>query len=124
MERADSVHAEGSLPSIYFSFLGLAKARCSRLYEEGIALCKQALEREFFRAENHLNLATIYALKHDRASAHRAIGDGLGIAPRHAGLLALQRRLGCRQKPALSFLARGHGLNRWLGRWRHERLSE
>jgi hypothetical protein len=120
LEQARKEKQEASLPSIYFSYLGHAMARCCRSYESGLALCEHALELEFFRPENHLNLASILALKHDRAGAYRAMKEGLRLSPRHRGLLALELRLGRRQPAVIGFLGRDHGLNRWLGRMRHE----
>ena len=108
-----------TLPGLYYSYLGLALARCQRRHSEGIELCERAVSLGFFDPENFLNLAWARMLAGDRRGALDAVERGLKLESRHAALKELAQRLGRRRPPVLSFLPREHPLNRRLGQWRH-----
>lgn len=110
------------LPGTFFSYLGLAYARCEHRYREGRELCERAVEIEFYEPENWLNLAWTCVLSRERRRACDALMRGLLIDPRHAGLRDLSRRLGVRRPPVLPFLKRRHPVNIVLGRWRASAL--
>ena len=119
-EKVDKQSIPPSLSAVYLSYMGHALARCERDFARALSLCEQALAVEFYRAEIHLNLASVHILNHDRSAAVRVLYDGLELAPMHSGLLALQLRLGAKRQPLpLGFLPRNHSLNQWLGRRRH-----
>lgn len=108
-----------ALPGLFYSYLGYGIARCERRVEEGVKLCQHAIKIEFYQPENYLNLARAQLLDDDRRAAVRAIAKGLKIDPHHLELLALQRDVGVRREPVLTFVSRDNLLNRLLGRLRH-----
>jgi hypothetical protein len=108
------------LPGLFYSYLGYGIARCERRVKEGVKLCQHAIKIEFYQPENYLNLARTHLLDGERRGAVRAIEKGLKIDPHHLELLALQREIGFRREPVLSFLSRDNPLNRFLGRLRHK----
>src|SRR5436305_10163051 len=116
---ADSAD-RSSLPGLFYSYLGYGIALREQRVDEGLKLCKHAIKIEFFQAENYWNLARLHLLQKDRKNAVRAVRDGLKVDPNSAELLALQKELGMRKLPVLSFLSRDHPLNRILGSLRHK----
>ncbi len=108
-----------ALPGLFYSYLGYGIARCERRVEEGVKLCRHAIKVEFYQPENYLNLARVELLAGDRRGAVRALARGLKIDPHHLELIALQREVGLRRQPVLSFVARDNPVNRLLGRLRH-----
>lgn len=118
----------GRLPGLFYSYLGHAIARCEGRKRVGVELCEHGVEIEPFRPENHSNLAATYLMVGNRRRAVRALEAGLAIDPSHAELLELQKRMGVRRSPAISFLSRDNPFNRLLGHlshslrsWRRER---
>jgi hypothetical protein len=110
-----------SLPSLAYSYLGYGIARGERRrIDEGLKLCRHAVKIEFFQPENYLNLARTCILAGERGPAVRALKDGLKIDPRSEEMLTLQRELGVRRGPVLSFLSRDNPVNRTLGWLRHQ----
>lgn len=109
----------GKLPSRYYSFLGYALAHQQRKIDAGIKLCRFAIKQEFFQPDNYLNLARTYLLAQRRDAAYRAIEKGLKVDANHPELLSLQRTMGKRKAPVLTFLSRSNPLNRLLGSLRH-----
>lgn len=107
------------LPALFYSYLGHAVARVERRVEDGLQLCEQAVKQEFYQADFYWNLARTQLLAEQRESAVRSLHKGLKLDPQHRGLMALHRELGVRQGPVIPLLARGHLLNRLLGRLRH-----
>lgn len=108
-----------TLPGLFYSYLGYGIARCERRVEEGIKLCQHAIKIEFYQPENYLNLARTELLENNRRAAVRALSKGLKIDPHHLELLVLQRDIGLRRRPVLTFVSRDNLLNRLLGRLRH-----
>jgi len=105
-----------NLPSVAYSYLGYGVARYKRNVAQGMRLCKHAIKLEWFQPDNYLNLARACELSDKyKREAVEAVRDGLKVDPDHPELLAMQRRLGFRQAPVLSFLPRGSFLNRMLG---------
>jgi len=116
---AEQQKEPGKLPSRYYSYLGYAMAHQQRKINEGIKLCRYAIKQEFFQPDNYLNLARTYLLAKRRDAAHRAIEKGLKVDANHPELLALEKTMGKRKPPVLTFLSRGNPLNRLLGWLRH-----
>jgi hypothetical protein len=114
----------GTLPGIFYSYLGYGIARKERRIQEGLKLCQHSVEVEFFQAENYLNLARTYMLARNRKAAVKAIRAGLKIDRGNRALLALYRELGIRKRPVLPFLPRSNVVNQFLGRIRHAWRSE
>lgn len=107
------------LGSLFYSYLGYGIARYQRRYWDGLSLCEHAVRMEFFQPENHLNLARTYLLRRNRRKAVEALHNGLRLDGTHGGLRRLQRDLGYRSRPVISFLSREHPINRWFGWLRH-----
>jgi tetratricopeptide (TPR) repeat protein len=116
---ADSAD-RSSLPGLFYSYLGYGIALREQRLDEGLKLCKHAIKIEFFQSENYWNLARLHLLKKDRKNAVKAVREGLKVDPNSTELLALQKDMGTRKLPVLSFLSRNHPLNRILGSLRHK----
>ena len=84
-----------------------------------INFCKAALKKDFVDGDVYLSTARTYLKAGSRKKAVEAVKKGLKAEPEHAGLKRLEREMGVRQSPPLSFLPRGHGLNRFLGKMKH-----
>lgn len=110
----------GSVPSLFFAYLGYGLARFQGEVDEGLKLCRRAVELELYQPESHYYLAATYLLAGDRRSAIDAVEQGLQVDATHAGLQELLADLGKRRSPMVPFLPRRHALNRWLGRVRHQ----
>jgi hypothetical protein len=108
-----------SLPGVFYSYLGLAIARVEGRKQEGLQLCKHALETQANKADNHINLATLYLLVGRRHAAFLVVDRASRWFPDSARVLALVDRLGVRQPPVFGFLSRGNPLNVMLGQARH-----
>lgn len=124
LELLGRLHQEGEgkfkLPPAVYSYLGLAKGRVQRKYEEAVQLCRHAIELDPVDPESYLNLAQVYMLTTKRRAALRCLHMGLSMNPGHRRLLAMQDELGKRKGPVLPGLGREHFLNRLLGRVRHK----
>ena len=81
--------------------------------------CRAGVDREIWRAENHLNLARTYLLVGKSKQAIAALDYGLGLEPTNPAMLDLRLKLGVRRSPTFPFLDRRHPLNRIAGRLRH-----
>lgn len=112
------------LPGLFYSYLGYGIARVHREIPKGIALCEHAVEIEFYRPENYVNLARTHLLARNRGRAVDAVERGLAIDSRHPELRELQQKLGRRRRPVLRFISRDHPVNRVLGRVRHAVLNQ
>lgn len=112
-------HSEKNLPGQVYSFLGYGMAYRENRVRDGLKLCEKAIELSFYDADNYYNLARVHRLRGNRRAMTKTIEDGLKIDPEHAGLLAMQRKLGQRRPPVIRFLKRSHPMNVFLGRWRH-----
>ncbi len=111
------------LPGSFYSFLGVAVARCEGRKRDGVELCRYAVTLQPRSAENHLNLASAYLIARNRRAAVRSLRRGLALAPAHSGLLELAAEIGVRRRPVIPFLPRSFGINRMLGRWRHRMIT-
>ena len=123
LQQVEQTSGDVTLPGLYWSYLGLALARCQRRHAEAVELCERAVSLGFFDPENFLNLAWARMLAGDRRGALASVEGGLRLEPGHPALLELAQRLGKRRPPVLPFLPREHPLNRRLGRWRHAMQS-
>lgn len=115
----EAAEENGSLPGLFYSYLGYGIALRDRRIREGLKLCRHSIEVEFYQAENYLNLARTHLLARDRKGAVKAVRAGLKIDRNNAKLIALYKEMGIRSLPVLSFLDRSHPLNVLLGRIRH-----
>ncbi|MFQ5527682.1 MAG: tetratricopeptide repeat protein [Thermoanaerobaculia bacterium] len=106
----------GGFPGIFYSYLGLAMARCEGRMHEGLEWCSHAVAIEPEEPVNYLNLTKTYLLLNNRHGAIHTLREGLGVDSEHEGLRELHRTLGVRRRLPIWFLARGHQLNLFLGR--------
>jgi len=117
-----SRHPE-DLPAVFYSYLGYGLARKENRVDEGLALCRRAVELEFYEPANFLNLARTCLLAKDRAGAAEAVQEGLELDPSNKSLQRIAELIGTRRKPVISFLSRKNPLNKALGHIRH-RLTQ
>ena len=106
---------------LYLSYQGLCQVLSGDI--SGLNLCRHAASMETLQSGVFLNLAIAELKLRHRKRACSAIRLGLGLDPRHAGLLKLRSRIGVRRTPCLMFLSRNNLLNRWLGRMTYQRLA-
>jgi tetratricopeptide (TPR) repeat protein len=103
----------------YVSYLGLVLTLMQGKSEEGQKLCEQAVKREFFDPDLYCNLGIVYLRNRLKAQAFEAFQKGLNLKAGHSRILEELERYDRRGEPLLSFLPRGHYLNRLLGRVRY-----
>ncbi len=106
---------------LYMSYQGLCQVLSGDI--SGLNLCRYAASMETLQSEVFRNLAIAELKLRHRKRACSAIRLGLGLDPKHAGLLKLRTSIGVRRTPCLLFLSRNNLLNKWLGRITHQRLS-
>jgi len=102
----------------YVSYLGLALTLSQGKSEEGQKLCEQAVKREFFDPDLYCNLGIVYLRNRLKAQAFEAFQKGLNLKAGHSRILEELEKYDRRGEPILSFLPRGHYVNRLLGRLR------
>jgi tetratricopeptide (TPR) repeat protein len=102
----------------YVSYLGLALTLSQGKSEEGQKLCEQAVKREFFDPDLYCNLGIVYLRNRLKAQAFEAFQKGLNLKAGHPRILDELEKYDRRCEPVLSFLPRGHYVNRLLGRLR------
>lgn len=101
--------------SLYRSYYGLCLAITRRRSAEGVQLCAQAAEEEFFRPEVHLNLGKALLATGRREEAERAFREGLSLDEDNREIIRELEKMGVRKRPLLPFLPRRNPLNRWPG---------
>jgi len=102
----------------FVSYLGLAITLLQGKSEEGQRLCEQAVKREFFDPDLYCNLGIVYLRNRLKAQAFEAFQKGLNLKAGHSRILEELEKYDRRGEPVLSFLPRGHYVNRLLGRVR------
>lgn len=124
---SQQVEQRGNLPGVFYSYLGLAMARCDGRRRDGMELCRYAVRVQPDQPENYLNLASAYLMLGRRSEAVRAIATGLEVNPGHRRLQQLHATVGVRQPPVIPFLPRTNPLNSLAGRgrswWRRRRQA-
>jgi len=107
----------------YLSFLGLSVARAQREWQTATKLCETALSSKRDEAQFYVNLAEVYVASGRRDDAVTVLDRALSYCPKDARILRMRGKLGRRNTLVLSFLSRGHFLNRNLGKLR-QKISE
>jgi tetratricopeptide (TPR) repeat protein len=107
----------------YISFLGLTIARAEQNWEQALDLCETAVKLKSTEIKFHLNLIEVYALAGWREKALRKLDNASKLFGNDARLKRFRAKVMQRRAPVLSFLGRGHFLNRELGKLRH-RMSK
>jgi len=100
------------------SFLGLALNLSQGRSDEGLKLCEQAANRDFFDADLFCNLGMVYLRHRRRGPAFAAFKRGLILRPKHRRILEELERYDRRSEPTFRFLARDHAINIMAGRLR------
>jgi len=118
-EAAEAAERNEELPGLFYAYLGYGIARFQGHVEEGVRLCRRAVELEFYQPESYYYLARTYLLSNDRRAAIDAIERGFQVDAGNGDLQGLKAELGQRRPPVIPALPRRHFLNRWLGRLRH-----
>ena len=99
------------------SYLGYTMAIVTGRESEALRLMHSAVNQEFYRPDFFLNLGKIYwERKGNRKQALNALFNGLRHCPNDPEITKFLREMGTRRKPAVTFLARGNFINRWLGK--------
>lgn len=112
---AQLAEGEQPLPSLFYSYLGVAMARCEGRKQEGLELCRYAVKLGPAEPENRLNLARIYLLQRNRRQAVKQLHVGLRLDPSDRRLRAFQDEIGKRRPIPIRFLDRDNFLNVWIG---------
>ena len=107
----------------YMSYLGLAVAASDQKWAEAEKLCQSAMRLNRRQAQLYLNLAEVYVAADRRQSAADVLARGLHYAPHDVRIKMALDRLAIRRRPILTFLPRGHILNRGLGLLRHQAMQ-
>jgi tetratricopeptide (TPR) repeat protein len=107
----------------YISFLGLTIARAEQNWEQALDLCETAVNLKPKEIKFHLNLIEVYALAGWREKALRKVDSASKLFGNDARLKRFRAKVVERRTPVLSFLGRGHFLNRELGKLRHRMLK-
>ena len=107
----------------YLSYLGLALAAGEQKWEEAEDLCTAAVRMKRTQPELYINLSEVYRLEGKKEDAVAILTTGFQMTKQDARLAKALRKLGVRQPPLLTFLDRGHFLNRHLGKLRYRVLK-
>jgi tetratricopeptide (TPR) repeat protein len=107
----------------YISFLGVSIARAQQNWTQATELCDKAVQLNPKEIQFHLNLAEVYALAGLREMSLYKLDYALGLFGDDQRLKRARSKVEQRQTPVLPFLARGHFLNRKLGKLRHRILK-
>src|SRR5207247_6235192 len=83
------------------SYCGLCLALVQQKFKPAIALCKRAIELQFYSADHHGNLARVYVAAGNRKKALEAVEAGLKIHPEDEYLISVRKSLGVRARPAV-----------------------
>jgi len=117
-----------TLPGVFYSYLGVAVARCEGRKHDGVELARYALRLQPREPDNYCNMAMLSVILGRRGEALRWIEKGLRYDARHRRLLELRQSLGIRRRPPIPFLPRSNPLNVIVGQvlhrahqWRQQR---
>lgn len=108
-----------SVPAGILSYYGLCLALVENRVQEGLTLCKIAVERDMLRADFYRNLGKVYLKADQKSKAIQTFKKGLQVSDKSGDLAEELKKQGVRRSPALPFLSRGHFLNRYIGMLLH-----
>jgi tetratricopeptide (TPR) repeat protein len=104
-----------SVPAGILSYYGLCLALVENRVQEGVTLCKMAIDRDMLRADFYRNLGKVYLKAEQKSKAIQIFRKGLQVSDKNGDLEVELKKQGVRRRPALPFLSRGHFLNRYIG---------
>lgn len=110
---------KATLPGVFYSYLGVAVARCEGNKHDGMELARYGLRLQPREADNYSNLALLCLTLGRRHEALRWLDKGLRYEPQNRRLNELRETLGLRRRPPIPFLARSSPLNVILGQVVH-----
>ena len=96
------------------SYLGLCLAMERGEVKKGLGFCEDAVSREPKNPTLYLNMGKLLLRAGKKKEAIESVRRGLDVGKNDEALAWLMN-LGVRRKPILSFLPRGHFLNRYVG---------
>jgi tetratricopeptide (TPR) repeat protein len=100
----------------YLSAFGYCLARVRSDYHGGIVACREALRLDPANSFHYLQLGRVYLLAGRKRNAIQTWRQGLSVN-KNSSIIRELNRLGERRKPVVTWLARGHPLNRCLGKF-------
>ena len=106
--------------AFYLSYFGVATAAAEQRWADAEQMCRAALRLNRRQAQLYLNLAEVYVAADRKQDAADVLARGAHFMPHDQRLKLALDRLATRRAPVMSFLPRGHVLNRNLGRLRHK----
>lgn len=106
--------------STYVAYLALLVALATKSYDEAETLGRMALRLDHKNVQAYLNLSEVYVRARRKQDAVEALREGLKFTKQDRSLVRGLEKLGARQSPALSFLERGHPINKGIGQLRHK----
>ena len=101
----------------------MSVARAQKKWAAAVKLCETAVSLKRGDAQLYLNLAEVYVSAGRRDDAIAVLDRSLMYLRADARIKRARANLGRRGSPVLSFLDRGHFLNRSLGKLRHRVLG-
>lgn len=104
----------------YISYLGVSMAAARQQWSEAEELCYGAVRMKRHQPELYLNLAEVYRLQGKRQDAVECLLEGLRLTRNDPRIAKTLDKYGVRRPPVLPFLARGHILNKQLGKLRYK----
>jgi predicted negative regulator of RcsB-dependent stress response len=105
----------GEPPAKLLSYCGYTLAFARKKWNDGLKLCKAAVEKEFFNPDLFFNLGDIYLTRGDKKNAHLAFKRGLTLAPDHPKIRSRMMEMGVRKTAVIPLLSRDNFLNKILG---------
>ena len=118
LEHFGAAHRLEPGSASYRSYFGLCLGVAERRFDQALELCRSAAKEEFFNPALYRNLAHVHLAFGFKAEGIRYLRRGLMIDPADEDILQDMRELGVRSRPPLTFLPRGHVVNRWIGQVR------
>jgi tetratricopeptide (TPR) repeat protein len=106
--------AKTATPPIVLSCLGYCLAKELGEKKKGRGLCMEALRKEPENALYYLNFGRTCLLNGQKATALHVFRKGLRFQ-QHPGIIAELKKMGIRQEPVFSSLARDNPVNRYFG---------
>jgi tetratricopeptide (TPR) repeat protein len=104
-----------SVPPEVLSYYGLCVALVENRVQEGMTLCKMAIEKDMLRHDFYRNLGKVYLKAGQKPKALQTFRKGLELTDKNSDLARELKKHGERRKPALSFLPRSNFVNRYIG---------
>ena len=96
------------------SSLGFCLAAGRGEIAEGIALCREAIDKEEANTAHYRNLGRVLLLAGQKDEALQVFRQGMRIG-RDGGIIRELEALGSRKPPVVPALHRDHFVNKWLG---------